>query len=418
MTEVRSGVLSVGLGGLPAQPFENYEDLARVFRTHVAPGKLAYLETFGLNFVLSGRKGIYFENAVTGKRYINCHVNGGTYNLGHVNPRVSEAVRGVLGHIDIGNHHMPSPYRAELARRLSATTGDALSRVVFGVSGGEAIDLAIKAARGKTKRQKVISTVGGYHGHTGLAMAAGDPRYREAFGESPPGYIQVNWDDLEALEAVMDEGVAAVLLESLPATMGMRIPSQGYFKHVRALCDRYGACLILDEVQSGLGRAGRMWSYEYDDVVPDAVVTGKGLSGGIYPITATLLCPELHEPLNRDPFVHISTFGGAEIGCVAALEVLDIVEEPGFLERVTELGERFEIAFADLPFSLRRRGLFMGLHFEDEGSALSAMVAMLNEGVFPFPAGNDPTTLQFLPPLIITDAEADDLIGRVCRALC
>ncbi len=148
------------------------------------------------------------------------------------------------------------------------------------------------------------------------------------------------------------------------------------------------------------------------------MITGKGLSGGIYPITATLLTKELHEVLDSEtnPFVHISTYGGAELGCVAARAVLDIVGALGFLDRVTTLSERFAEAFAPLPFELRRRGLFMGLRFESEPEALGALLRIMRQGVFCFPAGNDRCVLQFLPPLILSDDEAEDLIARMTRA--
>lgn len=404
------------LGDFPL-PYASYEELAKVFREHVSPGKIDMWESYGASIVLGPRQGIYFTDVYTGKKYINCHSNGGNYNLGHCNPRVSDAVRNVLGKLDVGNHHFASPWRAKLAERLSATTEHKLPRAVFGVSGGEAIDLAIKAVRAKTGRQKIVSAHGGYHGHTGLALATGDPSFRDLFGANPEGFVQVDWDDADAMEAAIDDDTAGVILESLPATMGMCIPSRGYFARVRELCDRSGACFILDEVQSGLGRTGKFWSYQHDGVVPDAIVSAKGLGGGIYPISATLMTKELHEPLNQNPTIHVSTMGGSEIGCVAALEVLDIVDEPGFLDRVTELAARFAEAFADLPFELRQRGLFMGMKFDDEAKAFMTLLRLFGEGVFPFPSGNDRTVLQFLPPMIISDEEAEDLIARIRKVL-
>jgi acetylornithine/succinyldiaminopimelate/putrescine aminotransferase len=287
------------------------------------------------------------------------------------------------------------------------------------VSGGEAIDVALKAARGATGRSNVISVEGGYHGHTGLALAAGDPQFRDSFGPNLPGFTQVPFNDVGAMESAINDQTAAVILEAIPATLGMPIPEPGYFGAIRKLCDDRGALLLVDEVQTGLGRTGRWWGVQHEEVTPDAIITGKGLSGGIYPITATLLTREMHEVLDSEanPFVHISTFGGAELGCVAAQAVLDIVEEPGFLEHVDALSERFATAFEPLPFELRRRGLFMGLRFGSEVEALGALLRIMQHGVFCFPAGNDRSVLQFLPPLILTDDEAEDLIARMTKAL-
>ncbi len=400
------------------QPFASFDELAAAFRAHVAPNKLAYYERTGLQLVMGRRRGIWFEDAYTKLRFINCHCNGGVFSLGHCNPRVTAAVSRALGELDIGNHHFVSGQRARLASRLSATFDDALPRVVFGVSGGEAVDLAIKAARGVTGRPKIVSIRGGYHGHTGLALAAGDAAFRDPFGPNLPGFVQVPFDDEDAIDAAVDDQTAAVLVEAIPATLGMPIPRPSYFPFIRKLCDERGVRLLIDEVQTGLGRTGKWWGIQHESVVPDAIVTGKGLSGGIYPITATLLSREMHEVLDAEanPFLHISTFGGAELGCVAAQAVLDILEEPGFFERVQALSDRFGRAFESLPFDLRRRGLFMGLRFGTEMEALGALLRILQQGVFCFPAGNDRCVLQFLPPLILTDDEADDLTARMTRA--
>ena len=404
--------------GRQTQPFESFDELADVFREHVAPNKLAYYQRIGLRMVMGKREGIWFEDAYTKLRFINCHCNGGVFSLGHRNPRVTRAVADALSELDIGNHHFVSGQRAQLASRLSATLDDALPRVVFGVSGGEAVDVAIKAARGSTNRTKIVSVEGGYHGHTGLSLAAGDASFREPFGPNLPGFVQVPYNDLGAMEAVIDDQTAAVILEAIPATLGMPIPDPGYFAAIRRMCSDRGARLLIDEVQTGLGRTGRWWGIQHEDVIPDAIITGKGLSGGIYPITATLLTREMHAVLDSEanPFIHISTYGGAELGCVAAQTVLDIVGEPGFFDHVESLSAGFAEAFGSLPFELRRRGLFMGLRFSSEIEALGALLRIMQQGVFCFPAGNDRRVLQFLPPLIISDDEAADLIDRMTKA--
>jgi acetylornithine/succinyldiaminopimelate/putrescine aminotransferase len=179
------------------------------------------------------------------------------------------------------------------------------------------------------------------------------------------------------------------------------------------LCHERGALLVLDEVQTGLGRTGTIWSYEQDGAAPDMVIVGKGLSGGVYPITATLLTAELHAFFDEHPFIHISTFGGAELGCVAASEVLDIVTEPAFLDRVRALGERFERGLTGLPFELRRRGMTMGLKFPSEGDGLGATARLISNGVFAVFANNDTSVVQCKPPLIVTDDEADEIIDAI-----
>lgn len=395
------------------QPYPDRAATETVYGDHVNRGKVAAYRELGLDVIMGERAGIRFRDAYTDRWYVNCHCNGGVFNLGHANPSVTDAVRGALGDLDVGNHHLVSGLRARLAERLLATTDDALDGVVFGVGGGEAVDLAIKVARGVTGRGGVVSVRGGYHGHTGLSVAAGDPSYREAFGPNLPGFCQVPFDDLDAMAAAVTDETAVVIVEPIPATLGMPLPSPGYLAGLRAICDRTGAKLCFDEVQTGLGRTGAMWCWQTEGVVPDVMVTGKGLSGGIYPITATLLSAELFAFFDEHPFIHISTFGGAELGCVAALATLDVLEAPGFLDRVVALGERFESGLSGLSFSLRRRGMFMGLAFDDPLGGLFATKTMLDAGVFAIFANNDQSVLQFLPPLVISDDEADELIATV-----
>lgn len=393
------------------------EEAWAAFSEHVSRGKALTYEQLGLDLVLGARSGATFRDAyASDRRWFNCHCNGGTFNLGHRHPAVLTAVREALEALDIGNHHLVSPARAALARRLAATTHGRLSGVVFGVSGGEAVDLAIKVARATTKRARVISAQGGYHGHTGLAVAAGDPQYRDPFGPNLPGFVQVPFDDLAAMRAAMGDDTAAVLLEPVPATLGMPIPSPGYLRGVQELCRERGAKLIVDEVQTGLGRTGRTWCYQHDDLEPDLLITGKGLSGGIYPISATLMTAELHAFFDAHPFVHLSTFGGAELGCAAALAVLDVIEAPGFGARVDEVAARFAAGFAGLPFTLRQRGLFMAFKFEAPEGGLMAARACYDAGVFCVHANNDPSAMQFLPPLVLSDAEVDEVVARVRRA--
>ncbi len=403
--------------GLSGNPIPTREGALKSFETHVDPGKVAFFRSVGLDIVMGRREGIYFEDAYDSRRYVNCHCNGGVFNLGHRNPRLLAALSRALEALDVGNHHLVSPWRAELARRLVESTGSVTQGVIFAPGGGEAVDVAIKMSRGFTGRRKVVSVVGGYHGHTGLAMAAGDPRYRDPFGPNLPDFVQVPFNDLEAMAAQVGSDTACVILEPIPATLGMPLPEPGYLEGVQHLCKEAGAVFVLDEVQTGLGRTGSMWYFEQESLQPDVVVTGKGLSGGLYPMAAAMLGPEIFEWYGRHPFVHVSTYGGAELGCAVAMEVLDILEEPGFLAHVREMGEYFEAELSGLGFELRRKGMMMSFKFPREGEGLAAAAKLIRNGVFAVYANNDTSCLQFLPPLVITAEQAKELVETVRTAL-
>jgi putrescine aminotransferase len=393
-------------------------------RSHVSSGKAAFFAQYGMDFVPGRRHGIYLWDVEGEQRLANCHCNGGVFNLGHLHPVVVDTLKRALAELDIGNHHLLSEQRAELGKRLAELAPGDLPYTTFAVGGGEAIDFALKLARGHTQRPEILSARGGYHGHTGLALAAGDAQYREPFGPMAPGFVQVPFGDADAVAARMSDDTAAIILETVPATLGMPIAPPGYFADVRALCDRHGALLIVDEVQSGLGRTGKMWAIEHWSVEPDILVTGKGLSGGIYPIAATCYRAKLNAFLHEHPFIHISTFGGAEIGCTVALKVLELTAEVTFLKRVNEVAERFASGFEQLQarypgtlVQVRQLGLMIGLVFPDETCGPMMTKLLYDEGVLAIYANNDPRVLQFLPPLIILDLEVEEVLGALDRAL-
>jgi putrescine aminotransferase len=398
-------------------PYPTAAAAEAAFAAHVHPGRVRLFGELGVSLQLGAREGPRFQDAVSGRWLWNCHCNGGVFNLGHRNPRVVAALRGALDHLDVGNHHLVSGWRAAAAEKLAASTGGLLPGVVFATSGSEAVEIAFKVARGFTRRRKVVSVEGAFHGSTGLAIAAGDAatrdRYLLDFGE----FVHVPYNDLGAMAAAIDEDTAAVVLEAIPATFGFPLPLPGYLPGVEALCRERGALLVLDEVQTGLGRTGTFWYHEQEGVSPHVLVTSKGLGGGIYPVGATLLDAEPFGWFTEEFASHVSSFGGSELGCVVAAEVCDIVAEPGFLEHVRALGKRFADAFAGAPFALRQRGLTMGLDLGVEGAAFEALRTLLDAGVFAFPAAYDTAVVQFKPPLILTLDEADEIAALVRGAL-
>jgi len=403
---------------------QSKSQIIELFANHVSSGKAAFFKSAGIDFVLGRREGAYLWDVDGEKKLIDCHCNGGVFNLGHRNLEIIQALSQSLQEYDIGNHHLISANRASLAQVLAQLTPGNLSYTVFGVGGGEAIDLAIKVARGYTGRSKVISAKGGYHGHTGLALAAGDEKYRKPFGPPSPGFIQAPFNDLHSLEEIVDDDTAALLFETIPATYGISIPTPDFFPKVRDLCDRTGVLLIIDEVQTGLGRTGKLWGIDHYNVIPDIMVIGKGLSGGIYPITATCFKSDFEVVFHQDPFIHVSTFGGSEVGCPVALKVLEISSTPSFLGHVQQVAEIFSTGFERLKakypgflVGLRQLGLMMGIEMVNEYCGPLFTKIAYDNGLLSVYANNDPRVAQLLPPLIIDHSLAEEILELVDHSL-
>ncbi len=400
------------------------KEVITLFHDHVSSGKADTFVSNDMDFVFGKRQGIYMWDIDGEKRLINCHSNGGVFNLGHRNPDIIDTLVASLRELDIGNSHLMSRQRALLAKRLADLMPGDITYTVFGVGGGESIDLAIKMARAYTHRPKIISAAGGYHGHTGFALAAGDEKYRRPFGPMAPGFVQVPFNNINALDRVMDRETAGVIFETIPATLGIPVPDEDYFRKVRELCDSRGAVMIIDEVQTGLGRTGRLWGIEHFGVVPDIIVLGKGLSGGIYPMTAACFREKLESVFKEDPFIHVSTFGGAEAGCDVALKVLDISSRQPFLDHVNAIAglfkhgfEQFKQRYPGLIVAFRQLGLMMGVKMANELCGPVMTKACYDNGILSIYANNDTSVSQLMPPLIITEAETTEVLERLDAAL-
>ena len=377
----------------------------------------------GVDLVIDRREG-YFLFDMDGHRLFDLHLNGGTYNLGHRNPELVEVLKAGTTRFDMGNHHFPAIARTALAEALAACAPAAdMKYTAYGSGGAEAIDIALKTARHASQKRKIVSIIKGYHGHTGLAVQAGDERFSKLFlSEDTQGeFIHVPFNDLNAMEdALTNRDVAAVIMESIPATYGFPMPHEGYLPGVKILCERYDAFYIADEVQTGLMRSGEMWCCNKYDVEPDIMVTGKGISGGLYPIACTLISEKCGGWLKEDGFGHISTTGGAELGCVVAMKTLEIVQRPEVKIMVRVISDYLRVGLEkimaehpDFFIGIRQHGLIMGLEFNHEYGAKFVMKHLYNNGVWAIFSTLDPRVLQFKPGALLDQDEADEILRRV-----
>lgn len=372
--------------------------------------RAAVLPTYGRYDVAFARG----ENATLydteGKAYIDFASGIGVISVGHANPRWTEAVcrqAGTLAHVS--NLFYTEPY-ARLAERLKALSG--MEGVFFANSGAEANEGAIKLARKYSRdkygpgRATVVTLLQSFHGRTLAALTAtGQPSFHQHFFPFPEGFRYVPPNDAAALTEALTDDVCAVLVEGIQGEGGVRPLEDAYVAELAALARAKDILLIFDEVQTGNGRTGTMFSYQGFGILPDIATTAKGLGGGL-PIGAILAGASCRDVLTAG--THGSTFGGNPVCCAAALAVLDILTEEGFLERVKEKGERIRRTVQSWGSpkirSVRGKGLMLGL--ELDGVAPKAAVAdLLARGLVALTAGED--VLRLLPPLTITDDELD-----------
>ena len=285
----------------------------------------------------------------------------------------------------------------------------------------EAIDIALKTARHTKQRRKIVSIIKAYHGHTGVAVGTGDERFSKLFlSDHPEEFIHVPFNDLNAMEdAIKGRDVAAVIMETIPATYGFPLPEPGYLQAVKRLCEEYDTLYIADEVQTGLMRTGEMWGISKAGVEPDIMVIGKGITGGMYPIACVVVSEECSAWLKEDGFGHISTGGGSELGCVVSLKVLEICGRPEVRSMTHYIAERFQQGlrqiqeiYPDWFVGIRQDGVVMGLEFNHPVGAKMVMKHLYAHGVWAIFSTLDPRILQFKPGILLSPELVDEILDR------
>ncbi|NQV46412.1 MAG: aspartate aminotransferase family protein [Rhodospirillaceae bacterium] len=397
-------------------------DFLEASKTFWNPNKTEFWSDAGIDLVIDKREGYCFYD-MDGRRLIDLHLNGGTYNLGHRNPELIEVLNAGAKRFDMGNHHFPALARTALAEELAECTPEGLQYTIYGAGGAEAIELALKSARHATQKRKIVSIIKAYHGHSGLALKTGDERFSKTFlSEDTLGeFIQVPFNDLTAMEdALKGRDVAAVIMETIPATYGFPMPHEGYLPSVKQLCERYDALYIADEVQTGLMRTGEMWGVNKYGVIPDIMVIGKGITGGMYPISCCVVNERAGAWLKQDGFAHMSTAGGAELGCIVALKVLEITQRPEVASMVRYVADfaragldEIQAMYPDFFSGIRQNGVIMGLEFNHPEGAKLVMRRIYENGVWAIFSTLDPRVLQFKLGILMTQSLTEDVLRRM-----
>ncbi len=355
-------------------------------------------------------EGAYLWDA-EGNRYIDCVGGQGAANVGHCHPKVVAAIQAQAGVLLSCPELFYNDQRALLLQKLTRLA--AMPRAFLCNSGAEAVEAALKFAKFATKRTEVVATMRGFHGRTmGALSATWEPKYREPFAPLVPNYQHVPFNDLAAAEAAITEQTAAVLVEVVQGEGGVRPADGDYLRGLQALCRERGALFIVDEVQTGFGRTGRMFAHQHYALAPDLMPVAKSIAGGV-PFGACLIGERVGA---LQPAIHGTTFGGNPLGCAAALAAIDVLIEEDLSARAAALGDFLMARLGDLPRRFRAqvrevRGLGLLFGIELRGKVAPVLKALQARGVLALPAGLN--VLRLLPPLVIAQADLE----QVARAI-
>ena len=349
----------------------------------------------------------------TGREYIDCVAGHGVANLGHCHPRVVQAVSEQAQRLVSCSGVFYNDVKARLLERLAAITPGNLNRAFLCNSGAETIEAAIKFARFATGKQEFVCAMRGFHGRTmGALSATFTKEYREPFVPIVEGFQFTPFNNFAKLEEKVNDNTAAVMLEIVQGEGGVNLGKAEFFEQVGELCRERGVLLIIDEVQTGFCRTGRMFACEHFGVEPDILCLAKAMAGGL-PMGAVVCSDKLEVPVGR----HGSTFGGNPLACAASLAAIDAMEEEGLAEAAAEKGAHLldRLQSADLPKvrEIRQLGLMIGIELKEKSQP--HLVRLMEKGVLALPAGA--TVVRLLPPLVITHAELDTVAETLVEVL-
>jgi len=377
-----------------------------------------------LDVVLTKGEGVWVED-IDGNRYLDCLSAYSALNQGHRHPKIVKALQDQLERITLTSRAFRNDQLGPFYKKLSDMTGYQMSLPMN--SGAEAVETALKVARkwgyvvkGIPKYEaEIIVAAGNFHGRTITIISfSSEPLYKDAFGPFTPGFKVVPFGDFEAIQAAINPNTAAVMLEPIQGENGVIVPPEGYLRGVADLCKQNQVLFIADEIQTGLGRTGKLFASEYEGVRPDITIIGKALSGGMLPVSAVLA----DEPILGlyQPSEHGSTFGGSPLACAVGIAALDVIEEEKLAERAFTLGNYFMDRLSEIPSAhikeVRGRGLLIGVELKPEaGGARRFCEALQDEGILAKETHDH--VIRFAPPLIIEQETLDWALPKITKVL-
>lgn len=400
------------------------EETIEKYEKYINPAVARLFRFMGLSAIEQQADGVVITDN-DGKEYIDCLGGYGVFSLGHRHPRVVEAVKAQIDSMPMSSKVLFNKPMADLAEIMAKITPGDLQYSFFGNSGTEAVEGALKLARAHTGRNKIISTVNSFHGKTlGALSATGRDLFRDPFQPLLSGFTHAPFGDAAAIAEIIDRDTAAVIVEPIQGEGGIIVPPDEYLPYLRQLCDRHGALLICDEVQTGLGRTGKMFACDHYGITPDIITTAKALGGGVMPIGAFTARPQIFAEYITSPFLHTSTFGGNPLACAAAVEAITVIHEENLVEKAAVKGQYFMerlTAVADqfpgVIREVRGKGLMIGVELTKEGIGGLLMSELINKGVLVAYTLNNPKVIRIEPPLIISEEAIDQVMVAFAYAI-
>jgi acetylornithine/N-succinyldiaminopimelate aminotransferase len=359
-----------------------------------------------------------------GTRYLDFHAGIAVNALGYADPHLVKTMKEAAEKVWHTSNVFTIPEQERLGQRLVEHTF--ADSVFFTISGAEALECAIKTARhyfwakGEVERYEIIAFTGSFHGRTlGTIAAAGNPHYVEGFGPPLEGFKHVKPGDLSLVEAAITPKTCGILIEPVQGEGGVTAMSAEFMRGLRALCDRHGMLLILDEVQCGYGRTGKFFAHEWSGIEPDIMAVAKGIGGG-FPLGACLAKGEVAKSMV--PGTHGSTYGGNPLACTIGNAVLDRIMEPGFIEHVNQMGQKLhwhlqqlQQRYPNYVLELRGKGLLAGIKLPDT-LVVREFVARLRDDHQLLTQGAGDNVLRLLPPLVISEADIKEAVDKIGAA--
>ena len=420
---MKSSALPIAPSTPDLTPHLDRKATLQLYREHVSGGLAKLATLMGAPTEVRSVGSLIFDE--DDQAYLDCS-GYGVFIVGHCHPFVIDAVRTQLERHPLSTRVLLNPELAKAAQALAKVTPDGLDFVCFTNSGAEAAEVGIKIARLNGK-SKLVSMQGGFHGKTmGALSVTGRPQYQTPFYPLLPDVQFVPFGDPDALrKALLQDGErSCVILEPVQAEAGVIIPPPGYLRQVKQICVQHGSLLILDEIQTGMGRLGSWWGADREGVVPDVLLVGKGLSGGAVPVGAAVTTASIYQRINQDPTLHSSTFAGNQLAMAAVQAAIHVIKRDNLVARAGELSEQIvpplrQILVDTCPSlisEVRAVGLLIGIEFQAEHLGGDFMMELLKRKVLVSHSLNAHRVVRLTPPAILTESECDWLLGAVQEA--